>query len=145
MSLREKPEEVVRQRLILSMKEEFSFPKEMIAVERQIRSLPHLEGQKVPDRRFDIVVFGKDLVEGHPLYPLLIVECKKDSLTQGALNQVIGYNSYVRAFFIALASCDRVVLAWKDEGRYGYQFHEGLLPYQEMLRCSKRKTGLIVD
>ncbi len=126
--IRSKPEEEVRQRLLLCMKEELGFPPEMISVERSLGSLPHLLGQRVPDRRFDIVCFKK---HGEEILPLLIVECKAVDLTNKAAMQVIGYNHFARAPFIALANQKTVYTGYYSEDR-GYLFEEGLFSYERM-------------
>ncbi len=129
MTTRLKPEEEVRQRLLTVMKGELGFPAEMISVERSLSSLPHLLGQKVPDRRFDIVCFKK---QGASLLPLLIVECKAVDLTKKAAMQVIGYNYFAKAPFIALANQAGVYTGYCEEDQ-GVHFEEGLFSYEKML------------
>jgi hypothetical protein len=109
------PEEVVRQKLILQMTLNLGYPKGLIAVEKELESLPHLEGKKIPLRRADLLVFAKNLHPLYPLYPLLIVECKKDRLSDGALRQALGYNYYVKAYFVAVAGKDEVRLAFQNQ------------------------------
>ena len=39
-----KPEEIVRQELLLEMTQKFGFPRELIGLERELSMLPHLKG-----------------------------------------------------------------------------------------------------
>lgn len=132
---RGQPEEAIRQALLMEMIEKFGFPKEMLVVERTLGSLPHLMGQKVPNRRFDIICFHK--VE-EAIRPLLLVECKAVSLSQKCLEQVIGYNHYAQAPFIALANHECVMTGmYRWDG--GYELIEGLIPYEQMQQeCVRR-------
>ncbi len=127
-----KPEEIVRQNLILQMTEKLGFPKELISIEREISTLPHLSGEKVPKRRFDIICFMGKCDKDLPLYPLLLVECKAIPLSESALSQVFGYNYYVKAHFVALANSQGVVLV----DRKGEMVRNGLLPYKELIRIA---------
>ncbi|MCH9620959.1 MAG: hypothetical protein S4CHLAM20_03690 [Chlamydiia bacterium] len=120
------PEEKIRQSLIKFLKEELLYPKEMISVERSLSSFPHLKGKQVPNRRFDIAVFGTKKV-----LPLLIIECKAIPLNQKALDQVIGYNHLVQAPFIALANGDEVKTLVKEKDRYIE--YQGLPTYEVLL------------
>ncbi len=125
---RSKPEEIVRQNLLLRMQEELGFPYEMLSVERSLSSMPHLLGKKVPDRRFDIVCFIK---KKDQIFPLLLIECKAVPISKSALEQVIGYNHFAQAPFIAVANQDCVYTGFK-KGSQGYSFTEGLLTYEKM-------------
>ncbi len=100
------PEERVRQELIQAMITSYGYPKEMIGVEMNLSDIPHLQMQKkkIPDRRIDIVCFAKNIHKDYPLYPLLLIECKQDGKLKGALDQILGYNHYVGACFIAVAT-----------------------------------------
>lgn len=107
------PEEKIRQSLIEFMKKELYYPHEMISVERSLSSFPHLKGKKVPNRRFDIAVFGTKKI-----VPLLIIECKAVSITEKSFDQVIGYNHLVQAPFIALANHKQIITYMKQESSY---------------------------
>ncbi len=102
--IKKTPEELVRQGVLKKITEELGFPPSLIAIERDLRSLPHLVhfSGELPQRRIDIVCFGKNK-EGS-LFPLLLIECKKGPITKAARRQVLGYNSFVGASFVALAS-----------------------------------------
>ena len=131
-----KPEEIVRQALIVEMTKNLGFPKQLISVEREISTLPHLQGKKIPKRRFDIICFASSVEKDLPLYPLLLVECKAIALSESALAQVFGYNYYVKAHFIALANREGVVLV----DRKGEMVRNGLLPYKELI-CLAMAAG----
>lgn len=122
------PEEVVRQALLVKMQEELGFPRELLSVERSLSSMPHLAGQRVPDRRFDIVCFSE--FDGQML-PLLLIECKAIPISKAAIEQVIGYNHFAKAPFVAVANQDGVYTGRRRENQ-GYTFEEGLLTYEKM-------------
>ena len=128
-----KPEEEVRQKLLQDMKHRLGFPPEMISVERKLSSMPHLVGLKIPDRRFDIVCFKK---YGEEIRPLLVIECKAVPLTKGVIEQVIGYNYYARAPFIAIANQSQIFTGLYSS-KEGYHFQEGLLSYERMRNLSE--------
>jgi hypothetical protein len=120
------PEEKIRQSLVKFMKESLGYPKEMISIERSLSSFPHLKGKKVPNRRFDIAVFGtKDVI------PLLVIECKAVPIDDKAFDQVIGYNHLVQAPFIALANGDLLITLVKDGSTYNQV--DGLPTYEHLL------------
>jgi hypothetical protein len=111
------PEEIVRQLWIKKMVSELGYPKELIAVEKELKTLPHLSSELVPDRRADIICFANK----ETIFPLLLMECKAEPLSQKAIEQVLGYNMYVQAPYIAVVndreicfrydlSCTRCVL-----------------------------------
>lgn len=120
------PEEKIRQALVSFMEQALFYPKEMISIERSLSSFPHLKGKKVPNRRFDIAVFGTKQV-----IPLLIVECKAVPLNQKAFDQVIGYNHLVQAPFIALANGKEMFTLIKEGN--GYRIQKGLPDYKFLL------------
>lgn len=121
------PEEKIRQQLLKFMKTHLDYPKEMISVERSLSSFPHLKGKKVPNRRFDIAVFGTKKV-----IPLLVIECKAVPLNQNSFDQIIGYNHLVQAPFIALANGAGIKTLIKEKN--GYREVDGLPPYKELLK-----------
>ncbi len=94
------PEEVVRQTWLKRMIGELGYPKALFAIEKELKTLPHLQesNERVPDRRADIIFFSPQLL------PLLLVECKAQKISSAALAQVRGYNSFVRAFYVALVN-----------------------------------------
>lgn len=117
------PEEIVRQLWIKKMVYELGYPKELIAIEKELKTLPHLEGKNIPDRRADIICFAN---KDH-LSPLLLVECKAGPLTPKAIEQALGYNLYVQAPYIALVNEEEIYLS----SQYNKLKH--LLPYPELV------------
>jgi hypothetical protein len=106
------PEEVVRQTWIQRMIHELKFPKELLAIEKELTALPHLQESKglLPARRIDLLSYMK---KGDAVSPLLLIECKESVLTQEALDQALGYNHYVKAPFVAIVN--------QSEVRFRYQ------------------------
>lgn len=133
--VKDRPEERVRQFLLKKMIDELFFPKGLIVLEKSLHALPHLsqvEKKKIPNRRLDIVVFGKNIHPQFGLFPLLLIECKAVPLTQSSINQVVGYNDVVRAPFIALANEEKVITGHFQE-RGSFRFIEGLYSYKDLL------------
>lgn len=108
------PEEKVRQELIEKMIKNLGYPKGFIGVEKKISKLPHLKCGKFSNRRLDIICFAKNIHSKYALYPLLIVECKKEALEKGAIEQVLGYNDLIKAFFVAIANGREVKTFWYE-------------------------------
>ena len=96
-------EEDVRQALLSEMTERLGYPISLIALEKEIAQLPHTNGQG-RGRRLDLVCMAPGIHPRFPLYPLLIVECKKEQLDSAALRQALGYNAIVQAPFVCLAN-----------------------------------------
>jgi len=96
-----KPEEKIRQSVIAFL-EKLGFPSSYIIQEKALSELPHLSVEAhLPLRRVDILAYG--LIH-EALKPLLLIECKAESVGQEAFSQLLGYNHFVKAPFIALAS-----------------------------------------
>lgn len=135
----ELPEERVRQRLLKKMTEELHFPISHIAIEKNLRQMPHLEhsGIEIPDRRADIVCFAKEIHPIHNLYPLLLVECKAVPLTEKVLTQVTGYNHYMRAYFVTIANEEEVRTGWYDFKIKAYRFVNYLPSYQKLVHSCR--------
>lgn len=130
--IKSRPEELIRQAILKEMVERLGYPPAYIAIEKELKSLPHLqlEEQKLlPKRRLDIVVFAKTSA----LFPLLLVECKATTpLSIEFASQVIGYNAVVQAPFVAIANEEQVLLGRWEEGHF--RFTEGLPHYHAL--CS---------
>lgn len=126
MSTKTFPEEKIRQSLLVFMQEELLYPKELISIERGLSAFPHLKGKKLPNRRFDIAVFGTK-----EFLPLLIVECKAIPINQKAFDQVIGYNHLVNAPFLALANGKEIITLIKEGS--AYRKVSGLPPFKMLL------------
>lgn len=129
------PEEHVRQRIINQMINELGFPGSLIAVEKAVRQLPHLsvsDRRHVPDRRADIICFANG---SQGLYPLLTIECKAVKLTKRVVNQVVGYNHYIRASFIAITNQNETRTGWFDGEKYA--FVDYLPSYEALITSGK--------
>jgi hypothetical protein len=130
----ETPEEFVRQKLLHHMIHELGFPREMIAVEKSLASMPHLEGTSslLPERRADIVTFRSIPHTLTPL-PLLLVECKAVPINEVAIRQVIGYNHYLAAPYLCLANREEIHFGAYDPEREKYRFIRHIPPYSSLL------------
>lgn len=107
------PEEIVRQKLLHVMTTQLGFPRELLAVETQISEIPHLRGvANLPKRRADIICFAKEIHPEHPLYPLLLIECKEGQAGEAAASQVMGYNHFIQAHYAAVAGENCVQLVY---------------------------------
>jgi hypothetical protein len=114
-SIAKTPEEKVRQSWLKRMIHDLGFPKELLAVEKDLKELPHLKEMPLPNRRADILCFAKGIHPEYSLFPLLLVECKKeDGSIEEAKRQVIGYNHYVKAYFIAVANEEECHVGFYD-------------------------------
>jgi len=103
--VQETPEEKVRQNTLSSL---FSlgYPASLVVVERKMAELvADFVSAKtaMPNRRIDILCY-----QGASLQPLLLVECKANSFNNKELRQLLGYNFYIQARFIALVNPQRV-------------------------------------
>ncbi len=113
------PEEIVRQKLLQKMTKELFYPKELLSIEKSLSELCKIEA---PLRRVDITCFAKDL-QGD-LYPLLVIECKEHkSYLQPAIEQILGYNHFLKAPFVAVS--------YPEGEQFGFKTEKGLsfLPY----------------
>lgn len=103
--VQETPEERVRQQTLSSLFL-LGYSPSLTVVERKIAELPHLSGQvRMPNRRIDILCY-----EAATMQPLLLVECKAKSFSDKELRQLLGYNFYIQARYVALSCPDRVLL-----------------------------------
>ena len=105
------PEEIVRQRWIHKMVGELGFPKELLVIERELKMLPHLKQHphRLPTRRVDVLSFGKGSSD---IFPLLLIECKDETLSQQALDQALAYNTFVQAYYVAIVNQDQIRLKY---------------------------------
>ncbi len=134
-----RPEECLRQNLLQFMIKELFFPKSLLCVEKDLSQLPHLKEKKhlLPIRRVDLLCFAKDLDPKYSLYPLLIVECKRDKLSEKTISQVLGYNHYVASFFVAIAAPSEIKTFWYNEKLKKYDFVDFLPSYKQLLAAVK--------
>lgn len=117
--------------MLLSM-EDLGFPKSLVGVEKSLKELMPEAPEALPDRRVDIVCFSAGYFK-----PLLIVECKAyPTFLREALLQVMGYNHFLQAAFIAVATPGEIVMGWYDPLEKGYRFIERLLSYKELMEAA---------
>ncbi len=133
------PEEVVRQALVHQMVGRLGYPKELIALEKELKELPHLKaGAAIPaKRRLDIVCFARGIHPEHPLFPLLLIECKDKAISDAAKEQVIGYNDAVGAPFVAVAAQEGVEVGAFDAQAGVYRFMRTLPPFENLVKHAR--------
>jgi hypothetical protein len=131
------PEELVRQRWLKMMVHQLQYPKELLVIEKEIKDLPHLTHQDVPDRRIDILCYAKGSQPHFSIFPLLLVECKDEHLTEGAVDQVIGYNHHIKACFVAVVNLEEVRLGYFNRMKKEYVFCSALPPFKELMQWVK--------
>ena len=135
------PEEFVRQNLLKKMIYELSYPRELLAIERALSEMPHLSQLhvcSVPSRRLDIVCFCKGVKPSFALYPLIIIECKEDpSESKAALEQVLGYNHYVQAYFVAIATSQEVQVWYQSASSKQYECLHHMPSFHELMQSVK--------
>lgn len=133
------PEEKIRQALLQEMTQRLGYPFGSLALEKSLSQLPHLQARSsLPRRRADLIVFAKDLHPQHAFYPLLLVECKAIALTDKTLRQIVGYNQFVEAYFVAVVNQTQRYLGWYDPQRQDFCFQEGLLSYDFLLKWAQQ-------
>ncbi len=124
------PEEAIRQHLLQMMVDKLGYPPALICVEKELALLPHLKIQpNLPKRRADIIVFDKS--EG-TLLPLLMIECKVKALTCAFAQQVIGYNAFVQAPYLAIANEREVLTGHFDQEAGIFTFKKGLVHFESI-------------
>ena len=131
------PEEHVRQRILKKMIHGLYFPRELIIVEKELKELPHLSIPALPQRRIDILCYGKNIHPQHLLYPLLLIECKKDAIDEKAIDQLMGYNAHVHAYFIALVNPEEERFGYRDNKTKQYVFHSGFPGFNDLISWLK--------
>lgn len=98
---------------------QLGYPKGLIAVEKEVKSL---------NRRFDLLVFAN--VEK----PLLLVECKAHDWNEKEEMQLLGYNFWFGAPFVAMAAPNKIQTFWKELDQIK---SVNFLPkYQDLLHAS---------
>jgi len=104
------------------MLRQLAFPRETLAVEKELRHMPHLAtSASIPDRRADILCYAKGIHATIDLYPLLMIECKAVRINSKVIDQVVGYNHYVQACFVCVANQHEVRTGWRNsQGTYDF-------------------------
>lgn len=136
------PEERIRVQLLCDLIDKLGFPASIIAVEKELSQIPHLRSlsKKLPQRRADILCFAKEIHPTEELYPLLLIECKAVKLTSKMVNQVVGYNHYLQAPYIALVNQDEIRTGWFDYEIEAYRFVPYLPTYAQLITYHLERT-----
>ena len=136
------PEEIVRQKLINKMINQLGFPISLLAVEKDLCSLPHLANKEFPSqrRRADIVCFAKDINPDFSVYPLLMIECKACSLSKKTIDQVLGYNHFVKAYFVSIANEKEIITFWYSLQENKYSSINFLPSHSQLLQAVKNNA-----
>lgn len=132
------PEEKVRQTWLYRLVYSLNYPKELLVVEKELKDLPHLSSKIQPKRRVDILCYGRFIHPEHSLYPLLLIECKREEIGNTAVEQLIGYNGSIHAYFIAVANHKEIRLGYFHKQKKTYVFESGLPSYQELVGWIKQ-------
>jgi Type I restriction enzyme R protein N terminus (HSDR_N) len=129
------PEEKVRQQVIEVMVGKLDYSAGGVVLEKSLRQMPHLAlySGKLPNRRADIVFFAKDVHPSFALYPALLIECKSVALSRKVFNQVLGYNHYLKAYFVAVANHEKIQTGWYDPAIKQYRFIDGLPSFSQLI------------
>ncbi len=132
------PEERVRQSLLNYLILELGYPSHQILIEKNINCLPFYKDPLIrpPCRRLDILILAKDFYKNPPFFPLVLIECKATQVNQKAIRQVLGYNYFLKACFVALASPQSLQYGWLDSHQ---KFHlkSGFPSYLMLLEKAK--------
>lgn len=105
------------------------YPKGLIGVEK---CLDCFSSKSVSKRRVDLLVFWK---KEDCLCPLLIIECKAIPLSKEVEQQVLGYNFFAKAYFVAIANENELKLFWLEK--------EGALHVINFLPMYKELLGAV--
>lgn len=128
------PEEKIRQAIIHEMINSLGYPQGSLALEKNLGQIPHLQNMPaLPKRRADLLVLTHNLHPRFPFYPLLLVECKAVPITPKVIRQIIGYNQFIKAYFIAAVNQTTAYTGWYDPERQDFKFQDGILSYQSLL------------
>lgn len=133
------PEERVRVQLLCDLIERLEFPAGSIAVEKELSQIPHLRSLvgTLPTRRIDILCFAKGIHPTEEFYPLLVIECKAVKLTSKMVRQVVGYNHYLKAPYIALVNQEEIRFGWIDGATGTYKFASHLPTFSELRKYAQ--------
>ena len=138
------PEEKVRLSLVQFMTKELGYPPQLLVVEKALHQFPHLPPEQTrhfPKRRADLVCYASGIHPDHPLFPLLLVECKAIPLDGKAVQQLTAYNHYLQAYFVALCNGTEVKSGYYDAGQGKYLFANTLPTYRELLMILEKRRS----
>lgn len=121
------PEERVRQSILDQMIRCGGYSPHLIGIEVSLKALPSLSSAsyKLPDRRADVIVFSQA-----GLAPLILIECKAHPINNNVKRQIIGYNAFVKAPILIIATPGNVFCGSLVKGE-GWVFNAGLPSRQE--------------
>jgi hypothetical protein len=129
------PEEIVRINLLNHMMQRLGYPLGNICLEKSLSQLPHLAtSASLPKRRIDLMVFAKNIHPVHPLYPLLLIECKSIPLTHKVMRQIVGYNQFVAAYFIGVVNQTKELVGYFEPSQGDYIFQNTLPSYEALVK-----------
>jgi len=81
-----------------------------------------------------VACFAKNIHPEHSLYPLLLIECKESANdAMKALDQVKGYNLFVKAYFIAVAYPGGELFGFLEKDKF--RLLEYLPSYQQLVQA----------
>ncbi len=129
------PEERVRLALLEQMIGSLGYSESGFVVEKSLHHMPHLQtsSRSFPKRRADIVFFAGNIQKNFSLYPLIMIECKREKFGQEAIRQVLGYNHFLGACFVAVAAPEEVFTGRYDTALQQYQFTVGLPSFSSLM------------
>lgn len=132
----DQPEERIRQALVRKLIDQLGFPIETIAVEKELFQLPHLRDLKnsLPKRRADLLIFAKNIHPLYAFYPILLIECKSTPINSKTFRQVIGYNHFVKAYFIGIVNETEEHFGYYDSELKDFNFQKGMMPYSTLVK-----------
>lgn len=120
------PEEVVRQAFIYYLIEKKGFPKAAISVEKALDQLPFVS-EPAPSRRVDILCLNLKLGT-----PLLLVECKAGAISRSMMQQVHGYNTFIKAPFVVLVGVKSLFFSYFNSKKGEHEYTESLPDYAQL-------------
>lgn len=123
------PEEVIRQQFIQYLIQEKHFPQQCITVEKAISQFPFASGDggKLPLRRLDILCLDASLTR-----PLLVAECKAGQINAFMMQQVHGYNAFIKAPFVALVGCKDLFFSYFNSEKGEYETIDWMPTYEQL-------------
>jgi len=136
------PEEIVRQNLIRYMIDDLLYPISMLAVEKDLCRVPHLQNQDFSSkkRRADIICFAKNIHPNYSIYPLLLIECKACTLTKKTID--LSFRSiiyFVKSYFVSIANEDNIRTFWYNTDEQKYDSVDFLPNYEQLIQAIKHE------
>lgn len=136
------PEETVRNRLLQQLVENLSYPPHLILVEKSLRRFLHAAGCLGSiahnKRRLDVLVispvhrFSSKSGIWRP-QPLLLIECKAQTINQKALNQALCYNQSLSAPCISVVCEQTQNTGFLHPTTQTLHFYPGIPTFSQLL------------